>query len=83
MYQKILAPVDVNQLDKANVMLETARKLGGDETQIILAHIMEAIPTYIAIQIPSDYADAAKKEVHGDAGDAEERTPQPKIKNEY
>ena len=64
MYQKILVPLDVNQLDKANVMLETARKLGGDKTEIILAHIIEAIPTYIAVQIPSDYADAAKKKVH-------------------
>lgn len=64
MYQKILVPVDVNQLDKANVMLEAARKLGGDDAEIILAHIIESIPAYIAVQIPSDYADAAKKDAH-------------------
>ena len=44
MYQKILIPVDVNQLDKANAMLETARKLGGDKTELVLAHIIETIP---------------------------------------
>jgi nucleotide-binding universal stress UspA family protein len=64
MYQKILVPVDVNQLDKANEMLETAQKMGGDKTEIILAHIIEAIPNYVAVQIPSEYLDAARKETH-------------------
>ena len=64
MYKKILVPVDINQLDKANAMLETARKLGGDDAKIILAYVVEAIPTYIAVQIQSDYVNSAKKEAH-------------------
>ena len=49
MYKKILVPVDINHLDKANAMLETARKLGGDDAKIILAYVVEAIPTYVAV----------------------------------
>ena len=61
MYKKILVPVALDQLDKVSVMLDTARKLGGYEAQIILAHVIEAIPSYIAVQIPSDYAEGARK----------------------
>ncbi len=64
MYGKILIPVDVNQLDKADAMLETARKLGSDKSEIILVHIIETVPAYIAVQIPAEYTDKAKAEAH-------------------
>lgn len=64
MYGKILIPVDVNQIDKADAMLETARKLGSDKSEIILAHIIETIPAYVAAQIPAEFTDKAKAEAH-------------------
>jgi universal stress protein F len=64
MHKTILVPVDVNQIEKADVMLATARKLGGEGAKIILAHIIEKVPAYVAAQIPEAISDAATQEAH-------------------
>lgn len=64
MHATILVPVDVNQIEKADVMLATARKLGGDDAKIILTYIIEKVPTYVAARIPEVYSDTIKQEAH-------------------
>lgn len=62
MYQTILVPVDITDVGKAGVMLETARKLGGANAEIVLTHIVDEIPSYIAAQVPGGYGGPATRE---------------------
>jgi len=66
MYKTIVVPVDIANADKAAVMLETARVLGGDEVNIILTNVIEEIPNYVAAQLPGRYVDAAKETAIGE-----------------
>ena len=55
MYGTIIVPVDVTDTDRAAVMLDTAQRLGGERAKIVLVNIVEAIPSYVALEIPEEY----------------------------
>ena len=55
MYKKIIVPIDVAHPEKAGAMLKTAKKIGDDGARIVLLSVVEAIPTYVAAQIPGGY----------------------------
>ncbi|MGI9425093.1 MAG: universal stress protein [Hyphomicrobiaceae bacterium] len=60
MYETLIVPVDVSNADKAAVMLDTAERLGGKSGKIVLVNIIEAIPSYVAVQIPAEVGERVK-----------------------
>jgi universal stress protein F len=69
MPKTIIVPIHLAQTEKAAIMLEVARQLGGDESSIVLVSIIEDVPTYVAAEMPSGFleqaAEAARKELRG------------------
>ncbi len=66
MYKKIIVPVDVSNAEKAEAMLATARQLGDESSVIVLLNVVEAIPRYIAAQIPGNYEKDAEAHAQGE-----------------
>ena len=66
MYKKIIVPVDVSNAEKAEAMLATARKLGDENSVMVLVNVVEAIPGYIVAQIPGNYEEDAKAHALGE-----------------
>lgn len=53
MYKTILVPVDMSHEERVGPMMETAKLLGGQGSKVVLVHVVEEIPAYVAAQIPS------------------------------
>lgn len=53
MYSRILVPIDLHDDAKAKSMIDAARHLGGQAGQIVLLHVVEDIPSYVAVELPS------------------------------
>lgn len=53
MYDTIIVPIDLSQETKGRSILDLAMRLGGKGAKIVLAHILEEIPGYVAIEMPS------------------------------
>ncbi|MDN2581269.1 universal stress protein [Aquibium sp. ELW1220] len=53
MYSRILVPIDLHDDAKAKAMIDAARHLGGQAGQIVLLHVVEDIPSYVAVELPS------------------------------
>lgn len=52
MYKTILVPVDLNHLELGKKTLAIAREIGGNQSRIVLLNVLEAIPAYVAAQLP-------------------------------
>jgi len=52
MYKTILVPVDLSHLELGRKMIEIAREIGKNESRIFLLHVLEAIPAFVASQLP-------------------------------
>ncbi len=53
MYKTILVPIDLADEEKAVPMIDAARKMGEKDAQIILVHVTENIPGFVASQLPA------------------------------
>lgn len=53
MYKTILVPVDMSHLERGKSMIEVARKQGDADTRIILLHVIEDIPNWVAAEMPA------------------------------
>ncbi len=53
MYSRILVPIDLHDDAKARTMIDAARQLRGATGQIVLLHVVEDIPAYVAVELPS------------------------------
>lgn len=62
MYSKILVPIDLHQADKAKVMLDAARQLGDEGVSIVLLHVVEDVPTYVAAELPRGIMENSRAE---------------------
>jgi universal stress protein F len=60
MYKNIVVPVDLAQTEKAAVMIETAKKLAGENARIILTNIVEEIPAHIVAELPGEYIEKSR-----------------------
>jgi len=54
MYKTILVPVDLAHPEHAGAMLELARAVATKDARVVLLHVLEAIPGYVAAELPSD-----------------------------
>jgi len=52
-FQTILVPVALSDIDKATPMLDAARQLGGENARVVLMSVVENVPTYVATELPA------------------------------
>jgi universal stress protein F len=64
MYKTILVPVDMSHLERGKSMIDVARKQGDKDSQIILLHVIEEIPTWAAAEIPAGIMDKSRQTIH-------------------
>lgn len=62
MYKSIVVAVDIAQLDKGEHILQKAVTLLDQGGRITLVNVVEELPTYLAIDIPTDLMGAARKD---------------------
>lgn len=53
MYETILIPIKFFHAELGKAMINVAKGLGGEGARIILVHVVEDIPTYVAAELPS------------------------------
>jgi universal stress protein F len=63
-FQTILVPVALSDIDKATPMLDAARQLGGENARVVLMSVVENVPTYVATELPGGFMDKAKQNAH-------------------
>ncbi|MCD1635044.1 universal stress protein [Martelella mediterranea] len=54
MFTKIIVPVDISTLDKGADIFRKAASLLDEGGKIILLHVVEEVPSYLAIDMPAD-----------------------------
>ena len=57
MYKTILIPVDIAHVAKLNTIIESASLQGGSHSKIILLNVVEEIPGWAAVELPSGIVD--------------------------
>ena len=62
MYKKIIVPVDMGQLDRGEKILARARVLLDVGGEIVLVSIVETVPSYLTIDLPTDFIDVSIKD---------------------
>ncbi len=62
MYATILVPIDLHDVGKATSMIDNARLLGGAVARLVLLHVVEDIPSYVAAELPSGIFAGQKEE---------------------
>lgn len=61
MYNTILVPIDMAHAEKGKSTIEIARKLSGEDTQIILLHVIEDIPNWVAAEMPAGILEKSRQ----------------------
>lgn len=62
MFKKILVPIDVSQSDSGAAGLKAAAELGGKAgAELVLLNVTSPVPNLVAVQLPSNYMDAAQE----------------------
>ncbi len=64
MYKKILIPIDISSPERifqANKMIQAARKLANDDAVFYLLNVVEAIPAYVAAELPTDIMEKSRE----------------------
>jgi len=58
MYTNLLVPVDLAHGDVGAHIVELARAIGGPGAQVTILHVLDAVPSFVAAQIPREAVDA-------------------------
>jgi len=69
MYKAIMVPIDLAHAEKGKAMIEIAKRLSDEAKRIVLIHVMQDIPSFIAADIPGDIIKKAKEDAHSDLED--------------
>jgi len=62
MYKSILVPIDLADSNKAVPMIEAAKKMAEKDAHIILVNVIEAIPGFIASQLPAGVRETVQED---------------------
>lgn len=62
MFKKIVVPVDIAALDKGRDILNKAASLLDAGGKIVLLHVVEEVPSYLAIDVPVNLIENAANE---------------------
>ncbi|MDO6483205.1 universal stress protein [Shimia thalassica] len=65
MYKKILVPVSFDDDRNIEDALSIAKRLGDEDSLIVLLHVMEFLPSYAINYIPEGFNDEAKLAITG------------------
>jgi len=60
MYKTIVVPVQLANEEHDKELIGLARKLGGKSARIIVVHVIEEVPTYVATNLPVGLLDESK-----------------------
>ncbi len=75
MYKSILVPIQFGDEEHEKVKIAMARKLGGKAARIIVSHVIEEVPGYVATNLPLGLLEksqaAAQREVEALAASAD------------
>ena len=61
MFKKILVPVDLTHNELGAQMINLAKEIGGESTEIVLTHVVHDIPAYAAVEISRDILEKTHK----------------------
>jgi len=64
MYKKILVPIDMAHAAEGKKNIDDALKHAAEGAKIILLYVVEEIPNWAAISLPSDLIDKSLHEAH-------------------
>ncbi len=62
MYNSILVPIDLSELDKGKMEIDLARKLAGKDARICLLNVVVDIPAYLSANLPQGVVNTAKRD---------------------
>lgn len=62
MYKTILVPIDLAHPEKAEPMIEVAKKVADKDAEIILVNLVEEIPRFVAAQLPDGSRENEREE---------------------
>lgn len=74
MYKKIVVPVDMSSIEKGEKIIRKAAALLDAGGEIVLLNVVEALPGYIAIDLPVDLIENAIKDGKAKLVELKERT---------
>ncbi|MHC4221744.1 MAG: universal stress protein [Planctomycetota bacterium] len=63
MYKTILVPIDMSHSERGKSMIEIARMQGDEEAQIILLHVIEDIPNWVAAEMPAGILEQSRQTI--------------------
>ena len=66
MYKSILVPIDMSNPETGKSMIEIARNQGDKESQIILLHVIEDIPNWVAAEMPAGILEQSRQSMQED-----------------
>src|SRR5690606_22268174 len=58
----IIVPIDLAQEEKGRHIVDLAIKLGGGDARIILTHVLEDLPGYIAVELPAGLIEQSRED---------------------
>ena len=65
MSKTVLIPIDLSHAEAGKEMIGAAKRIGGEDVQIILIYVVENIPTYAAAELPGRGARQAPRAPQG------------------
>lgn len=60
MYKTILVPVQLDSNGHGKEMIAMARKIGGKKARVIVTHVVEEVPGFIATNLPAGILEKSK-----------------------
>lgn len=75
MYKKILIPVVFDSDHDTAASFAVARALAADNAEFIVMHVQEAIPSYVASEIPAGVTEQARKDLESGLNDLTKDMP--------
>lgn len=60
MYKNILIPVDLADVEKGKATLDIAKRIGQEDCKITLLNVVEDIPSFVAVELPTGMVDKAR-----------------------
>lgn len=64
MYKSIVVAIDTAQMERGEQILEKAISLLNADGTLTLVNVVEELPTYLAIDVPTDLMGAARKDAN-------------------
>ncbi len=61
MHKTILVPIDLANPEKGKPMIKIARRIGDEDARIILVHVIENVPKFVAAQLPEGTLENARE----------------------